>query len=82
LVGCSVGVVRSRTQATEFSFLGILGLHILHHWILFCMVISKTLAITSPTSGGRSVGIVRSQTRPWSLVFFLGKSYDVDSLMI
>jgi hypothetical protein len=31
--------------------------------------ISKTLAITSPTSGGRSVGIVRSPTK--TMGFFL-----------
>jgi hypothetical protein len=31
--------------------------------------IRKKLAITSPTSGGRSVGIVTRGLRPWSLVF-------------
>jgi hypothetical protein len=31
--------------------------------------IRKTLALTSPTSGGRSVGIVRSRTQQRSLVY-------------
>jgi hypothetical protein len=33
--------------------------------------IRKKLAITSPTSGGRSVGIVRSRTQAKKLVLFL-----------
>jgi hypothetical protein len=33
--------------------------------------IPQKLAITSPTSGGRSVGIVRSRTQTMSLVFSL-----------
>jgi hypothetical protein len=40
----------------------------IHHADHVGPFIRKKLAITSPTSGGRSVGIVRSRLRPWSLV--------------
>jgi hypothetical protein len=33
---------------------------------IYTYVCRLKLALTSPTSGGRSVGIVRSRTRPWS----------------
>jgi hypothetical protein len=39
--------------------------------------IRKTLAITSPTSGGRSVGIVRSRTQ--TMEFFLVMDYEDES---
>jgi hypothetical protein len=32
----------------------------------------QKLALTSPTGGGRSVGIVRSRTKATEFIFFLG----------
>jgi hypothetical protein len=37
--------------------------------------IHKTLKLTSPTSGGRSVDIVRSRTETTELIFFLLETY-------
>ena len=38
----------------------------------------QKLALTSPTGGGRSVGIVRSRTKATELVFFFYRSTDED----
>jgi hypothetical protein len=36
-----------------------------------CTLYPQTLALTSPTSGGRSVGIVRSRTQATEFVIFV-----------
>jgi hypothetical protein len=61
---------RSRTQATEFSFLRLCTVsednHVLYH---VSPSNPQKLALTSPTSGCRSVGIVRSRTQATEFSF-------------
>jgi hypothetical protein len=52
-------------QKTENTAVGI------RHSDHVALSVPKKLAITSPTSGGRSVGIVRSRTQTMEFRFFL-----------
>jgi hypothetical protein len=44
--------------------------------------ISKKLAITSPTNGGRSVGIVRSRTQTMEFVLFIAKHWPLWDILV
>jgi hypothetical protein len=72
--GRSVGIVRSRTQATEFSFLVYLNTWPgdLLRWPRDTLYQQK-LALASLTSCGRSVGIVRSRTLATEFFFSLSQ---------
>jgi hypothetical protein len=72
--GRSVGIFRSRTQATEFSFL--IGLESQEYgrrdpsrWPRGTLYPQK-LELTSPTNGCGSVGIVRLRTQATEFTFF------------
>jgi hypothetical protein len=70
---CSVGIVRSQTQIildVSTTKNQEYGSRDPSRWPRDTLYTQK-LAITSPTSGGRSVGIVRSRTQTMEFVFFV-----------